>query len=623
VTLEGDTFDGYRLLRLLGRGGAGEVYLADSPADGPVAGQVAIKLYHAARNEPVGLELMRQTQMAAALRHPHILPCYNNAVQGKDLGIVMEFAHGGSLGDTLNAIDSSVSLPLAPDAAASIIAQVARTLADVHANGLAHGDLKPTNLFVRNTANGAPVIAISDFGHAYLARAALASLRQPGADQPPEWAVAQLAWAAPEQLRGALTPASDQYSLAALAYYLLTGIRPVSAEAQSALNGRSPRPIGPPSRLNPALDDKVDAVLLHALAPVPELRFGDIMDFARALDDAVATDDVNVGRANRASRASSARMPARPRGASLATDETDRPTKRTLAQMSYTAPRPRVRRPASAPMVLDDADLSDGADTPSSSRRRSAVVAALLFVGALSILILASGAGKLPVHLDLPGFAGAHDAPTAQSSPSPETSTQSQAEARLRAALGSKPTYSDALTGAPATWAVSGTAIFFGADQHLHLNNTAKTPLFANIPASATLPHGAYVATVDVALIKGKTTDHAGMRFLVSTSDKGATYYSYLVTPDGRFEVWLQQPSTGLVFLTSGSVPSLNVGLGKANTIAVLVDPTANTLTLFVNGGFIYQAPISGGVAMTGRLGVLTPDSGVEATFANFAVYGA
>ncbi|HEY7850055.1 MAG TPA: serine/threonine-protein kinase, partial [Ktedonobacterales bacterium] len=428
VTLEGATFDGYRLLRLLGHGGAGEVYLAESPADGPVAGQVAIKLYRDARRDSNALELMRQTQMAAALRHPHILPCYNNAVQGNDLGIVMEFAHGGSLGDTLNAIDSSVTLPLAPDAAASIIAQVARTLADVHASGLAHGDLKPTNLFVRNAANGDPVIAISDFGHAYLARVALTSLRQPGADQPPEWAVAQLAWAAPEQLRGALTPASDQYSLAALAYYLLTGIRPVSAEAQSALNGRSPRPIGPPSRLNPALDDKVDAVLLHALASVPEQRFGDIIDFARALDDAVATDGASVVRA---SRTSSARMPARPRSASVANDETDRPTKRTLAQMSYTAPRPRVRRPASAPMVLDDADLSDDADTPTGSRRRSAVIAALLFVGALSILILASGAGKLPVHLDLPGFAGAHDAPTAQSSPSPETSTQSQAEARL------------------------------------------------------------------------------------------------------------------------------------------------------------------------------------------------
>jgi serine/threonine-protein kinase len=75
VTLEGASFDGYRLLRLLGRGGAGEVYLAESPLDGPVSGQVAVKVYRDARSEPVAQELMRQTQLAASLKHPHILPC--------------------------------------------------------------------------------------------------------------------------------------------------------------------------------------------------------------------------------------------------------------------------------------------------------------------------------------------------------------------------------------------------------------------------------------------------------------------------------------------------------------------------------------------------------------------
>jgi hypothetical protein len=55
----------------------------------------------------------------------------------------------------------------------------------------------------------------------------------------------------------------------------------------------------------------------------------------------------------------------------------------------------------------------------------------------------------------------------------------------------------------------------------------------------------------------------------------------------------------------------------------VLVDPTTKTLTLFANGAFIFQAQVPAGVALTGRAGVLTPDDGVEATFANFAVYSA
>jgi hypothetical protein len=137
------------------------------------------------------------------------------------------------------------------------------------------------------------------------------------------------------------------------------------------------------------------------------------------------------------------------------------------------------------------------------------------------------------------------------------------------------------------------------------------------------MPKGAYVASVDVSLVKGAAGDHAGMRFLASTAQKGNTYYSFLITSNGRFEIWLQLPETGLVFLNGGVVPSLKTGDGQTNTLAVLVDPTTKTLTLFANGAFIFQAQVPAGVALTGRAGVLTPDNGVEATFANFAVYSA
>jgi hypothetical protein len=113
------------------------------------------------------------------------------------------------------------------------------------------------------------------------------------------------------------------------------------------------------------------------------------------------------------------------------------------------------------------------------------------------------------------------------------------------------------------------------------------------------------------------------MRCLVSSSSKGATYYSYLITPDARFELWAQQPDTGLIFQTSGYVASLKTGIGQSNTLAVLVDPASKTLTLFANGAFVFQTPIATGVALNGRLGVLTPDSGVEATFSRFAIYSA
>ncbi|HEY7341261.1 MAG TPA: serine/threonine-protein kinase [Ktedonobacterales bacterium] len=629
MTLEGASFDGYRLLRLLGRGGAGEVYLAESPLDGPVAGQVAVKVFRDARSEPVAQELMRQTQRAASLKHPHILPCYNNAIEGNDLAIVMAYAHGGSLGDTLNSSQSSVTLPLRPAVVTSIIAQVASTLADIHAQGLTHGDLKPTNLFMRTAADGSPIVAISDFGHAFLAQAAIASLLHPG-PVPPEWAVEQLAWVAPEQLQGDPTPASDQYSLAALAYYLLTGIRPVSAEAQRIMSGNSPRAIIPPSRLNPALEDGLDAVLLHALAPLPRQRFVNAVEFARALDEALSTSDAVPGGGSIASPA---------RGASVDPDGymPERPTKRTLAQMSFSAaPARSGRRPVVAnapqrsriqrllhvsegPKVAESWDEDD--DAPSTLRRRATLITGLLLVGVVAVLLLITGIGNLRARLDPSSAAGASNTPIVRISPSPDA--QSQAESQLRAALGSKPVYLDTLTGSPAAWTVNGKSIFFGTDHRLHLLNAAKTPLFADMPTSAPMPKGAYVASVDVSLVKGAAGDHAGMRFLASTAQKGDTYYSFLVTSGGRWEIWLQQPETGLVFINGGLVPSLKTGDGQSNTLAVLVDPTAKMLTLFANGAFLFQTPVPGGVALTGRAGVLTPDDGVEATFANFAVYSA
>ena len=637
MTLEGVSFDGYRLLRLLGRGGAGEVYLAESPLDGPVTGQVAVKVYHDARSEPVAQELMRQTQLAASLKHPHILPCYNNAIEGNDLGIVMAFAHGGSLGDTLNSSQSNVTLPLRPTVVTSIIAQVASTLADIHAQGLTHGDLKPTNLFMRTAADGSPIVAISDFGHAFLAQAAIASLLHPG-PVPPEWAVEQLAWVAPEQLQGDPAPASDQYGLAALTYYLLTGIRPVSAEAQRVLSGNSPRAIIPPSRLNPALDDTLDAVLLHALAPLPKQRFVNAVEFARALDDALSASDAVSGGGSMATSA---------RGASADWDEDtpERPTKRTLAQMSFSAaPAPAPARSGRRPVVANAnapqrpqssriqrlLHVSEGPkvdvgenwdDAPSNLRRRATLVTGLLLVGVVALLLLITGIGNLRARLDSSSATGAKNTPIVMSSPSP--GPQSQAESQLRAALGSKPVYLDTLTGNPAAWTVNGKSVFFGADHRLHLLNAAKTPLFADMPTSAPMPKGAYVASVDVSLVKGAAGDHAGMRFLASTVQKGSTYYSFLITSTGRFEIWLQQPATGLVFLNGGVVPSLKTGDGQTNTLAVLVNPATKTLTLFANGAFIFQAQVPDGVALTGRAGVLTPDNGVEATFANFAVYSA
>ena len=619
MTLEGVTFDGYRLVRLLGRGGAGEVYLAETPAYGPGSDlgveQVAIKVFRDARGEEVAHGLLQEAQAVAALNLPNILPCFGDTAQGNDLALVMAYAPGGSLGAVAN-------LPLRLPVVALIVSQVTSVLADLHKRGLTHGDLKPNNLFARTAPGGGTIVALSDFGQGFLPRAAVATIRQDQSGQPPAWAVEQLAWAAPEQLRGDAVPASDQYSLAALAYHLLTGIWPVSAEAQAILNGsRAPQPIAPPSRLNPALDDEVDATLFYALSPRPEHRFEDVREFAQALEDALTPG-----------RSTSAMRKLAPPGAS----PESRPAKRTLGQMSYPVvvndddlERNRVREWDDWDDGDADEDNIAAAAAGAAGRQRASrgwrglvvttlLLALALVVGTLGVLAFNPSLRPFKLPLNLPALTAS---PTPESTPTPPSSAQSQAESQYHTALAHPPAYSDALTGKPATWATSGKVVFFGPDQRLHLYNTAKAPLFEDMPASVAIPSTAYVATVDVALVRGATSGHAGLRFLVSKSSKGDTYYSYLITPDARFELWAQQPDTGLIFQTSGYVASLKTGMGQVNTLAVLVDPAHKTLTLFANGAFVFQTPIATGVALNGRLGVLTPDTGVEATFSKFAVY--
>src|SRR5262249_54865029 len=130
---------------------------------------------------------------------------------------------------------------------------------------------------------------VSDFGQAILtlAAASLASGRNAGPDQQ-RWVHEQLRCAAPEQLRGAATTASDQYGLAALAYYLLTGRPPFAGDAGALLAAIPSDAPPPPSRVNPEISPEAERALLRALAKQPEARFASIAVFGELLADTLA-----------------------------------------------------------------------------------------------------------------------------------------------------------------------------------------------------------------------------------------------------------------------------------------------------------------------------------------------
>jgi serine/threonine-protein kinase len=174
--------------------------------------------------------------------------------------------------------------PLPPDEASTIVLQIADAVNAAHASGIVHRDLKPENLMYDPATRR---VKLLDFGIATTTDVAPDErLTRAG------FFVGTLMYVAPEALSGeVVTPAADQYSLATIAYLLLTGVLPYSA--------KSPREMftqllsQPPTALNKAkpglqFPAPVEAAVMRGLAKNPKDRFPDVLMFARALDDALA-----------------------------------------------------------------------------------------------------------------------------------------------------------------------------------------------------------------------------------------------------------------------------------------------------------------------------------------------
>ena len=201
----GPAADRYALLRELGRGGAGTVYLAE---DVRLGRRVAVKVLHPRPGEAPPARLLAEVQAAVAVAHPGIVRIFDvDPARGV---VVMEHLAGGSLRDRLVPGE-----PVPPEAAAALARGLAEALAVLHRRGVIHGDLKAGNVLFRGGADlSAPVIA--DFG---LAREAGGGRRPAGT----------LAAMAPEVRAGAApTPAADVWALGVLLHEVLAGRPPVS-----------------------------------------------------------------------------------------------------------------------------------------------------------------------------------------------------------------------------------------------------------------------------------------------------------------------------------------------------------------------------------------------------------
>ncbi len=274
----GDVYAGYRITRLLGRGGMGVVY--EASRDDGVA-RVALKILHAHlhANTNVVKRFEREAAFVRRLSGEHVVPLVDFGV-GDDgnLFMALELVEGRPLDVALSA-DAAPSL----DEVVRLSIEVARGLETAHDKGVVHRDLKPANIMLETRPDAPPRARVCDFG---LGKA----LGDQGfatklTDKNMVFGTAE--YMAPEQVKGeTIDVRTDVYSLGCVMYELLTGRPPfVGNTSMATLTMHLSEPLVPPSARAPRrrIPPELDAIVVRALAREPDDRFQTVGALGAAL----------------------------------------------------------------------------------------------------------------------------------------------------------------------------------------------------------------------------------------------------------------------------------------------------------------------------------------------------
>lgn len=280
----GQTLEGrYRVIRLLGEGGMGAVYLGEHAIIGK---RVAIKLLHTefSENEQVVKRFIGEARTAAAIGHKNIIDVMDVGVSyAGEPYVVMEYLEGESLASLLDR-EKRLDLP----AASAILEPVLLGLSAAHQKGIVHRDLKPDNIFLVHRPDEAPAVKIIDFGIAKFAF----DKKQSRITRPEE-VFGTPSYMSPEQIRssGEVDQRSDLFSMGIILYEMLVGELPFAAENNAGLilqiMTADPRP---PQQLFPDFPALVEPVLRRALAKSLDERFqnaAEMLDSIRELTTSV------------------------------------------------------------------------------------------------------------------------------------------------------------------------------------------------------------------------------------------------------------------------------------------------------------------------------------------------
>src|SRR5271166_1183993 len=271
---EGSEFGPYRLRRLVGRGGMGDVYEAEDTVRERI---VALKLMsQTLSDDPVFRSRMqREARTAGRLQEPHVVPIHDFGEIEGQLYVDMRLIDGKDLATMLSRYG-----PLSPPRAVAIVRQIGSALDAAHAAGVMHRDVKPENILV----SADDFAYLVDFGIA--SAASDEKLTQFGTT------VGTVKYMAPERFSGSeVTYRADIYALACVLYECLTGSPPYAGDTVSVMGAHLNQAVPRPSAARPSIPAAFDGVIARGMAKDPAARYATCGDMSAAAYAALATPD--------------------------------------------------------------------------------------------------------------------------------------------------------------------------------------------------------------------------------------------------------------------------------------------------------------------------------------------